>query len=97
VPRIGDDWVSPKEYQKLRERYREAQTPVPWDRWSRRYISPAGRRDREVVQAQQKAEARRQRAISDGTRQQVQQMNREFDPIGRQEATIREMGRVYAT
>lgn len=86
MPHIGDDYLTPKQYQALRQKYREAGTTTPWDRWSRRYLSPAGKRDRDAVQAQQQADTRRQQANAAGIRHQVQEMDEEsrragLDPV----------------
>jgi hypothetical protein len=97
VPHIGDDYLTPKEYKALRQKYRAAQTTVPWDRWSRRYLSPAGKRDRDAVQAQQQADTRRRKAVAAGIRGQVQEMDEEsrragLDPV-RQERVAQRLAR----
>ena len=58
MPYVGDDYLTTREYKALREKFKAANTPTPWKRWAAHYLSPAGKRDRELVQAREEYETK---------------------------------------
>jgi hypothetical protein len=78
--RIGDDVISDKDYQKLRQKYRQAKTTTPWQQWAQHYLSPAGKRNHELVQARDDYEARTKAAAWAGIAAQREAMDRELEP-----------------
>jgi hypothetical protein len=92
MPYIGDDYLTVKEFKALRQKYREAKTTTPWKAWATWYLSPTGKRDRDVTERARQAEAKNQTAIAAGMRAQRQAMDQEWNPIAAQEATIRRAG-----
>jgi len=96
MPYIGDDYLTTREYQALRERYKAARTTKPWKQWARHELSPAGARDRAVVERTRKYEKTAKERFHEGEKAQRQAMDQEYDPIGEQEEYIREMDWRYA-
>jgi hypothetical protein len=97
MPYIGDDHLTTAQYQELREKYRDAQTTVPWMTWAKRYISPTGARDRALIKAKEDYEAGTAKAFWAGEKAQREAMAAEFDPVADQEAAIRRAGRNYGS
>jgi hypothetical protein len=82
MPYIGDDYLTVKQYQALRQKYREARTTTPWKPWAAHYLSPAGKRNRELVKAQGEAKARTTKANLAGIRDQIRTMDEETKAAG---------------
>jgi hypothetical protein len=81
MPYVGDDYLTVKEYRDLRAKYRAAMTTQPWQKWAVHYLSPAGARDRELVQARERYETQNRTQIWAGIQAQREAMDREVEPV----------------
>jgi hypothetical protein len=90
MPMIGEELVTAKEYRDLRARWRQAQTSTPFKRWAQHELSPAGERDRELVERERQREQANQKRIAAGIRAQRAAMDAETRPEPAEVRRLRE-------
>jgi hypothetical protein len=74
---IGDELISNKRYQELRQLHREARATQPFKAWASYYLSPAGARDRELLRRREQYEAANKAQVWEGITAQRAAMDAE--------------------